>query len=237
MQLFFSKTLKFGEKMRKIALVFLVFTGCSAVQKNVSSEYLADYRSKESLGSSLLDKDGNLGEPEIQKLLQSKVEFPKKIHIAIALISESSSFRPQVVSRELEDLYKIESWGSRVVAVTPLPQLLLGEKISLKSLRQSAALLQADALVVIKPISRADWRFQFFSATEAKATSFTEILLLDTRTSVVPFTSLISESVEIEEGGDDFSKGELLERARMKSEALAQKKIPEQIATYLEGAL
>jgi len=62
-----------------------------------------------------------------------------------------------------------------------------------------------------------------------------EVMLVDTRTSVVPFTVLSSGAIEQSEQEEDFSHSELIERAKLESEYKALEGIPRIIREYLES--
>jgi hypothetical protein len=182
-----------------------------------------EYQSKPKLTQSLLGPTDQLSEASIQKILSSKVALPKSIRLAVVRLSDSTEgFDTQTVDKELaEQFYGKANWGPRVQSIIPVPQVMLSKPVTLAALRQAAALLQADALVIIKPVSYADWKVQWFEENKAKGITSLEVLLLDTRTSVVPYTSLITETAEITKDKVDYDNQELMVRAKKASEAKA----------------
>lgn len=220
--------------MRVFFFVLPLLLGCSTLPKQVSSDYLAKMQDRETIGESLLDEKGNLGEQEISRLLNSKIEIPRDLHLAVVFLSDSNFFETKYLSPRMERFFDRKEWGGRVQAISPVPQSLLGKSSDLRSLRRAAALLQADMLLVIKPVTRSDWRFSFFRS-RAKAFSSVEVMLVDTRTSVVPFTVLSSGAIEQSEQEEDFSHSELIERAKLESEYKALEGIPRIIREYLES--
>jgi hypothetical protein len=216
--------------MKKMLLLILMFSGCSTVQKNTSADYLAAYQQKEALSSSLLDNEGKIDEEGIQKILQSKVKLPQKIHMAILFFSENN--QQGFLSPRSEKLFQLESWGPQIQAISPLPQLLIGERANLLTLRRAAALLQADVLLVMRPITQTDSRNFLFRA-EAKAVSTVEVLLLDVRSSVVLFSAISTGTVQLERAEDDYSHREMLERTKAEGEFQAQERVPDLVKAYL----
>ncbi len=216
--------------MNKTWFLLLIFTGCSTLQKNTSPDYLAEYKNREPLAASLLDSEGKMDEGGIQKLLQSKIQLPQKMHLAILFFSENNQQR--ILSPRSESFFQLDSWGSQIQAISPMPQLLIGEKANLFTLRRAAALLQADLLLVMRPTTQTDWRTFLFRA-EAKAVSAVEVLLLDVRTSVVLFSAISTGSVQLDKEADDYSYREMLERAKAEGEFQAQEKVPELVRTFL----
>ncbi len=220
--------------MKIFFCVLPLLVGCSTLPKQVSSEYLAKMENRETMVGSLLDEQGNLGEKEISKLLSAKIEIPREFHLAVVFLSDSTFFETKYLSPQMERFFDRKEWGDRVQAISPVPQSLLGNSSDLKSLRRAAALLQADMLLVIKPVTRADWRFSFFRS-RAKSISSVEVMLVDTRTSVVPFTVLSSGTIERSEKEEDFNHSEVIERAKLESEYKALEKIPKIIREFLES--
>lgn len=220
--------------MKLLFCVLPLLVGCSTLPKQVSSDYLAKMQDRETIEASLLDEQGNLGEEEISRLLNSKIEIPREFHLAVVFLSDSTFFETKYLSPQLERFFDRKEWGGRVQAISPVPQSLLGKSSDLKSLRRAAALLQADMLLVIKPVTRTDWRFSFFRS-RAKAISSVEVMLVDTRTSVVPFTVLSSAAIEQSEQEEDFNHSELIERAKLESEYKALEGIPKIVRKFLDS--
>jgi hypothetical protein len=124
-----------------------------------------------------------------------------------------------------------------VQSIIPVPQVMIAKPATLTSLRQAAVLLQADALLIVKPISYSDWRFQWFEADTAKGITSLEVLLLDTRTGVVPYTAVVTETAEISQIGSDYSQMELLSRAKKSSETKALSQVAPAVQKFLSKTL
>lgn len=114
---------------------------------------------------------------------------------------------------------------------------MLAKPVTLTSLRQAAVLLQADALLIVKPMSYGDYKFQIFDDNKAKGVTSLEVLLLDTRTSVVPFTSVITETAELTKAKADYSDHELMARAKMASEAKALLQVAPAVQKFISQAM
>lgn len=198
-----------------------------------------EYRSKPKLTTSLVNGTEPLSEAAVQKILSSKVSLPKSINLAIVRLSDSNDgLEFQTIDKEISDnFYNKSAWGGRVQSIIPVPQVMVARPVTLTSLRQAAVLLQADALLIIKPTSYSDWRFEFFNKDTAKSVTSLEVLLLDTRTSVVPFTSLVSETTELKAEGSDYSKQELMARAQKASESKALMNIPQEVQKFISKAM
>jgi len=193
---------------------------CATVQKDYDHMSNLDYQKRPQLRQALINASEPLNEAAVQKILSSKVAFPKTINLAIVRLTESvEGLDFQMIDQEIsEKFYNKTNWGSRVQSIIPVPQVMIAKPATLASLRQTAVLLQADALLIIKPISFSDWKFQWFDGDKAKGITSLEVLLLDTRTSVVPYTSVVTETAEVTKDKSDYSNYELMNRAKKASE-------------------
>ena len=220
--------------MIRYLLPFLM-VGCAAAQKNYDHMSSNDYQSRPQLRQSLVNPNEALNEATVQKILSSRVSLPKAVNLAIVRLSDSSDgLDVQLIDQDIADkFYARANWGSRVQSVTPMPQVMIARPATLASLRQAAVLLQADALLIIKPASYADWKMQFFEADKAKSITSLEVLLLDTRTSVVPFTTVVTETVEISKEGEDYNNYELIRRAKHASETKALLQVVPAVQKFL----
>jgi hypothetical protein len=221
-----------------IALMGLSMSACVSTQKNY--EYMSDsnYQSKPGLSESLMNDDEQYSEASIQEVLNRKIVMPKKITLAVLKLNASGSGGDfQILDQEIADqFYKLTNWGKRVQSIVPIPQVMLSSQVNLKSIRQSAVRLQADAVVIIKPMSYGDWKFDFLDK-KAKGITTLEVLVLDTRTGLIPYTSLVSESAEILKAEEDFGTSEFVSRAKKTSEKRALLKVAPQVEKFLTQTL
>lgn len=230
-----SLSLRFLFLMVSVGLV-----GCASVQKDYDHMAAPDYQKKPQLRQSLINGSEPLSEAAVQKILSSKVALPKSVNLAIVRLSDSSNELDfQTIDQEIADkFYNKANWGGRVQSITPVPQVMIAKPVTLTSLRQAAALLQADALLIIKPVSYGDWKFQWFEKDKAKGITSLEVLLLDTRTSVVPFTQVITETAEVSKDKEsDYSNYELMSRAKKASEAKALLQVAPAVQKFISKTM
>lgn len=223
-----------------VVLLLVVFSGCAAVQKDFNQAAADDYKSKPQLRTSLVDPSQPLTETVVQKILSSKVALPKTINLAIVRLSDSTDGLDfQTIDQEVASkFYDKSNWGNRVQSIIPVPQMMIAKPVTLASLRQTAVLLQADALLIIKPISYSDWKFNWFIDKDtAKGITSLEVVLLDTRTSVVPYTSVVTETVEIKTDSGNYSNYEWLTRAKKASETKALLQVAPAVEKFMSKVL
>lgn len=227
-------------KFQILGLLCLL-SGCATVQSDYQHRANHSYQSQEKLEQGLIGPNDTLTEEAISKLLSSKVILPKNVRLAIVRISDFSLAYPQemqILDDDIAtDFYSKEKWGDRVVSVIPVPHAMLQKPLTLSTIRKSAALLQADAVVVVRPMSVTDSRYRLFEKDTSKATTTLEILLLDTRTSAVPFTSFITETAELPKSESDYNQYEVQRRAQNESEKRALLQVPGTIQKFIKVAM
>ena len=223
--------------MQKITILFLMILisySCSSVQKNYKYMEESSYQSKPVMTRSLIDPSKPLTEDAIQKILNSKIKVPNKVSLAITRINSSYDFQ-RIDDEVANNFYDIKNWGNKVQSVIPVPQVLINAPINVSGLRRSAVLLQADLLLIVMPYSYGNWKFKWFEENKAKATTSLEVLLLDVRTGVIPFTSIITETIEISKNKKEYNNAELVSRARITSEKKALLQVASQVESFLKS--
>jgi hypothetical protein len=103
-----------------------------------------------------------------------------------------------------------------------VPEIIMPNNPNLENLRDVAAIMQADIVLVLQTKSRTDSKFHIHKKNEAKAVATVEAIALDIKTGVIPFTSIATNSAHIKED-KDFSNEELYLRATIEAENKANK--------------
>jgi hypothetical protein len=218
-------------KSTVLAIYSLFLFGCATAKKDYAYMGESEYQSKPTLTQSLLTNDV-LSEESIQKILSSKISIPKLVNIAVIRINDQNF---QTIDEQLsEQFYQKSNWGNRAKALIPIPQILVKTPISISGLRQSAVLLQADILVIVKPATYSNWKFRWLAENKAKSITTLEVLVLDTRTGIIPFTSIITDQVEMTKDKNvDYDNYELELRVKKESEKKALIQVASQVKDFL----
>jgi hypothetical protein len=228
-------------KFQSLFCAVCLLSGCASVQSGYQHRNLSDYANQEKLDQGLFGANDTLSEEAISKLLSSKVVLPKNIRLAVVRVSDFAAplrGEMQILDHDIaKDFYAKNKWGDRIVSVIPVPQAMLSKPVTLANIRKSAALLQADAVVVVRPVSISDSKYRVFEKDTSKATTTIEVLLLDTRTSAVPFTSVITETAELPNIAADYNQYEMQLRAQTESEKRALLQVPEAIEKFIKTSM
>jgi hypothetical protein len=214
------------------SLFVTLVSGCAAKHRSADSMASAEYQSRDTLTQSLLDGE-TLSEPAIQKILSSKIKLPKTIQLAVLRLPTGYGDQFQIDDEMVDQFYGGLEKSGRIKAVIPVPSALVSMPPKITSMRLSAVLLQADMLLVIQPRSDLDWKFRMFEANKAKAQTTVQAFLLDTRTSVIPYTALISKTAEVSKEGKDYSEYDAMKRAKLESEKLVLKELAAGLSAFV----
>lgn len=117
-----------------------------------------------------------------------------------------------------------------------LPSILIPESKTVPHLREAAARYQADLLLVYRTYCRNFERYRLFAADRSKSFCGVEAVLLDTRTGLVPFTTVVVKSFETKENDTDINFRETVLRAQLEATTDALADVSAQIVAFLGAA-
>jgi hypothetical protein len=206
------------------------------------------YADRLEIQSSLFKSDQEvLGEEAIQKILSGKIVLPQKAKVALLKYysSDTSALKyygyaywrsEEYVKTQQEYIDTLwEKLGSseRVVEVAPMPSLLVPKEATIPLLREAAVRLQADLLLVFTISSDIYSKYHLFSKSEAKAFSTCEAVLLDVRTGIIPFSTVVTKEVLEYKTKDDIDLGETMKRAEKNAVLESLNTIAEELTVFL----
>lgn len=230
--------------MRFTILLVSVFllSGCTTVSPDPRPSAYYESATSSQPGSSLFSGDAEtLSDDAIQKILAYKYEPPTLSRIALmpfgreiwsswseelALASES------IQSKVLDRLRASPS----VYDASYLPSILVPQTRTVPHLREAAARYQADLLLVYRSYCQSFERYRFFAADKSRAYCGVEAVLLDTRTGLVPFTTVATRTYDVVENATDTNFRETRLRAQLNATADAMGDVSTEIVQFLAGS-
>lgn len=187
----------------KIAMLVLALggAGCATAGELYHSP---EYVRRERLSACLMKAENPLlAEEAIQKLLSSRVQFPEKAKLAVHALphqgtqldrlwhAEESETRGigflQARKAMLTAIEEPVRATGRFVEVSHTPSMLVPRELSLTRLREAAALLQAEALLVYATRSELVTKYHPFTKDEVHALASVELFVMDVRTGAIPY--------------------------------------------------
>jgi hypothetical protein len=207
-------------------LLSIVLFSCGGENKISSAEKSAvyGYPDPDPIKQSLFDsRDRTISEENIQKLLAGKLELPDTVRIALYQYTKAPLNRYYYGYATDEDFLKNQqsfvdtlvsmiSKSKRVRKIVLIPNLMISSTPNITSMRETAVRLQADLLLVFAITSDLYYKFRVFNKDEAKAFATTECMLMDIRTSMVPFSSIVTRDAYSKKINKDENTDELRKR-------------------------
>jgi hypothetical protein len=189
-----------------IVAIFLYACGGSREASRVPGiETVRGYEEPDPIRQSLFDsKDRTISEDNIQRLLNGKLILPDTVRIALYQYSRSPRNRYYTGYSSDEDFLKAQqsfvdtlihhiSQSRRVKKIVLIPNLMISSTPNITSMRETAVRLQADFLLVFSITSDLYYKYRMFSKDEAKAYATTECMIMDIRSALVPFSTIVTK--------------------------------------------
>lgn len=235
--------------MRKFACVVLVlfaFSSCVAV-KETPNGYLVE-RSQgmpdDGITRSLFDdKESKISEENIQKILEGKYTLPPNLRVALVNIEGSSPSNRRFMwndedylasnQQNLATIISNLQAQPRVEKTTLIPNVMLSSTPTFTSIREAAVRMQSDIVLVYSVKKGLYSRYKMFAADEYKAFATIQALIIDVRTGLVPFTTVVTEDYVSKKEKSDFNENEAINRTQEGATLRALDKICSEIDVFL----
>ena len=231
-----------------LAIVSTILSGC-LTQPVTSAVGSAEYVAREPIATSLFPSDQTvLGDEAVNRILSSKLELPAKAKVALMQFPNTGSgsryygtfyWRNEeflkLQQSQMDALSGALLGSDRISEATPLPSLMTPKQASIPLLREAAVRMQADLLLVFRVSSDTYSEYRAFAKDKVKSYSTCELVLLDVRTGLVPFTRVLSrEKLELKQSSD-LDLMETTRRAEQISAAEALRTAANDLVTFIKS--
>lgn len=239
--------------MKKTILLSLLIIGfvtsCNTVREippsatsQVVTGYGVETQTEDITQSLFSDKDATISEENIQRILNGKYTLPQKIRVAIVNL-ENVQYRRSYWNNE-DYLSSREKYLNiitdnlkkhpRIESVSLIPQIMLPDYPTFSSIREGAVRMQADVVLIYSISGGIYSKYKLFKANEYKSFATAQMLMMDVRTGLVPFTRVISKDSQANKEKSDFNEDEALRRVQESSVLLTLEEICGDINVFLK---
>lgn len=236
------------KRIKLLILIAIVFASCSTTkQVNKPNEYVTAYgyaNQEPSITQSLFDdKSSTISEENIQKILDGDYNLPNNLRVAFVKLESAQSQRRHYWSDESYlksqqqylDLFSEKFKNSnRVKSIATIPDMLISKNPTFTSIRESAIRTQSDIVVVYSINSDIYSQYKLFSKTNIKAFATTQLIILDVRTGLVPFTTIVTKDFQDKKNDADLNELEAANRIKNQAVLLTIDEIGKQITDFLD---
>ena len=172
------------------------------------------------------DKASTISEENIQKVLDGTYQLPQQLRIALVKIDGYNEGRYYCNDeawlknqQSYIDLFTTTlKQSARVKKITLIPDLLIPKPVTYTHLREAAIRMQADVVVLFTVTSDVYTKYKTFAKDDIKAFATTQVVMLDVRTGLVPFSTICTKDVLSQKKKEETDFYEA--RSRVKSEAV-----------------
>ncbi len=181
-----------------------------------------------------------LNDPQIEKIFNTKISVPENGKLSVVRYGTLPTWYWSEEFARL-DQQSLDEFLSRLKGVKKLrtvqivPEMLLPRQMDIPHLRETAARVQADLLLIYRPTSRSYQKSKFLKKDATRAYCTVEAAVLDTRSGVVIYTTRASENFAAEESGKDMNFAETIGRAEQQAVGRAMGRIAQEVAGFLES--
>ena len=220
--------------------IALTLAGCgTAMSTQARPDAYYDSSVSESSEASLFSGDAEtLSDEAIGSILAYQYEAPPLSRIALmpfgreAWSSWSEEFALASAKMQAEVLHRLQA-SPKIYDASYLPSILVPQSRTVPHLREAAARYQADLLLVYRSNCQSFEKYRLFGADTSRAYCAIEAVLLDTRTGLVPFTTVASRSYDVTRNSADTNFRETMMRAQLDATAEAMGDVSTEIVQFL----
>lgn len=225
-------------------LISLFLFSCASYRPN--QDYMTEkaFREKPALKKSILD-GAALNESEAQKVLNSRIQLPKKVKLAVLRMKSSvtnlSHFARtgDLKSDNIDDnfvnsFYKTLEENGNILSVIPVPPSLVAESMNINDIRGLAIRMQAHLILVVDANSDLNTDFKFFEQDTAKSITSADGYLIDSLTGVILTSGTYTDLAEVSKNSKDYDHAETMKRAKLESEKKVFGKIAKDVSAFLK---
>lgn len=232
--------------MKQITLLIatiILLTACSTTRPSVNSSSNPNFSSGDTLITESLfnDKTSTISEENIQKILDGAFELPRKLRVAIVRLEPTSQLRrywsdEQYLKTQQSylDLFSDKfKQSSRVTKISIIPDLLISKSPSFTNIREAAVRMQADIVVVYSITSDIYSKYKFFSKADLKAFATAQLIILDVRTGLIPFSAIVTKDYLSQKKKEELDNSEASSRIQNEAVLLTINDIGQKITEFL----
>jgi hypothetical protein len=222
-----------------LPFIALLFVQCSSTYPRMNNS------SKNIITESLFnDKDRTLSEENIKTLLDGKLVLPDTLRLAVFKVGMNNRFYTNMLyTRNYESSIRGQQslfdslavrlkQNIRVEQVHSIPTMMLSTYPNITQLREASVRLQSDVLIVYSTTSDIYYHSKFIKKDEIKAFATTELFLLDVRTSLIPFSTVVTKDYLAKEIKGELN-AETRKRAEQEATLMTLLEIGEQVKVFL----
>jgi hypothetical protein len=228
-----------------IAIIFIL-TACETTRRIGNSSGLDTPNGDTLITQSLFsDRASTISEENIQKILDGTYNLPQQLRVAIVRLEPTPQLKRYYWTYWTDEQYlkTQQSYldlfadkfrlSSRVTKLNIIPDLLISKTPSFTNIREAAVRMQADVIVVYAIASDIYSKYKFFSKPDIKAFATTQLIILDIRTGLIPFSTIVTRDYLSQRKKEELDNAEAGSRVQNEAVLLTINEIGQKITEFL----
>lgn len=188
------------------------------------------------------DGAATISEENIQKILDGAYKLPNQLRVAMVRLEPVAPSKRYYWSDEQYlktqqaylDLFAEKFRQSpRVTKFSIIPDLLISKTPSFTNIREAAVRMQADVVVVYAITGDIYSKYKLFAKPDIKAFATTQLVLLDVRTGLIPFSTIVTKDYLSQKKKEELDYAEASSRIQNEAVLLTITEISQQITAFL----
>lgn len=230
-------------------ILLMVLTSCSVsrpvAQPNQEASAQGYYEPEAPITQSLFDdKNSTISEEDIQKILDGNYSLPHKLRVSLVKLESAQNPRNYYWNSEeylksqqaYLDLFTSKfSQSNRVLKVSKIPDLLILNHPTFTNIREAAVRMQSDMVVVYAINSDLYSKYKLFSKSDIKAFATVQLIILDVRTGLIPFSTIVTKEYQSKRQENELNDNEAANRIKNEAVLLSIQEIGEEIIRFLRN--
>jgi len=231
--------------MKQITLLIctvILITSCETTRQ-LSNAGNTGYPAADTLITTSLfsDRASTISEENIHKILDGSYQLPQHLRVVIVNLGQWQQNRfyksdeEYLKSQQLYlDLFTEKfKKSARVSKLSVIPDLLVSKSPSFTSIREAAVRMQADVVVAYSITGDIYSKYKFFTKPDIKAFATTQLVILDIRTGLIPFSTIITKDVLSQRKKEELNDSEASTRIQNEAVLLTIEEIGEKVSGFL----
>ncbi len=190
------------------------------------------------------DKNATISEENIQKILDGNYKLPQKLRVAVIRLENTNSARRYWSYWNDEEYLKTQQayldffanklkQSSNVASVAIIPDLLLSKPQNFTNIREAAVRLQADVVVAYVISTDIYSKYKFFTKPDIKAFATTQLIMLDVRTGLIPFSAIATKDQLSKKLPTELDNDEAANRTQKEAVLLTIDEIGQKLSDFI----
>jgi hypothetical protein len=206
-----------------VSMIILISSCHTAQQAAISTS--PEYQNADTVITQSLfnDKAATISEENIQRVLDGTYKLPQQLRVAIVKLESASQKRSSWYYWSDEQYLKTQQsyldlfadkfkQSSRVTKVFNIPDVLISRSPSFTNIREAAVRMQADVVVIYSIASDLYSRYKAFSKPDIKAYATTQLIIMDVRTGLIPFSTISTKDALSQKKKEELDNSEAASR-------------------------